>query len=83
MAHKKQAKPSALAEALGLDQVNELLTNERKLYWMNIKVGMLRGFGGVLGAAIALLLIGFLIAKFGGLPYIGEFLHKLGAASGL
>ncbi len=82
MAKKKKSQPSLLAETLGLDQVNELLSNEKKLYWMNVKVGMLRGFGGVLGAALAILLIGFLVAKFGGIPIIGDFLHKLSSASG-
>ena len=83
MSKKHKAKPSVLAETLGLDQVNELLSNDKKLYWMNIKVGILRGFGGVLGAALAILLIGFLVSKFGGAPVIGEFIHKVGQAAGL
>lgn len=77
----KNTKPHSIADAIGLDQINELLANQRKLTWMNIKVGMLRGFGGVIGAALAILIIGFLVTELGGLPIIGEFLHKIGSAA--
>lgn len=77
-----QAKKSkSITDSIGLDQINDLLANQRKLTWLNIKVGMLRGFGGVIGAALAILLIGFLVAKFGGLPIIGDFLQKIGNAT--
>ena len=83
-----QQKPSKttnkkIADTIGLDQINELLANQRKLTWMNIKVGMLRGFGGVIGAALAILLIGFLVTQLGGLPVIGEFLQKIGSAANI
>lgn len=77
-----QAKKSkSITDSIGLDQINDLLANQRKLTWLNIKVGMLRGFGGVIGAALAILLIGFLVAKFGGLPIIGDFLQKISNAT--
>lgn len=77
-----QAKKSkSITDSIGLDQINDLLANQRKLTWLNIKVGMLRGFGGVIGAALAILLIGFLVAKLGGLPIIGDFLQKIGNAT--
>lgn len=76
-------KPHKIVDTIGLDQVNELLANERKLTWLNIKVGMLRGFGGVLGAALAILLIGFLVSKLGGLPLIGDFIRSIGEAANL
>lgn len=65
----------------GLDTLNELLHNKRKLLWLNIQTGFVRGVAGVLGAAIAIVLIGFLVAKLGGLPYIGDFLHNLESAT--
>jgi hypothetical protein len=77
----KTKKSQSITDAIGLDQINELLANQRKLTWMNIKVGMLRGFGGVIGAALAILIIGFLVAELGGLPIIGEFLQKIGSAA--
>ncbi len=79
----KTPKSHKIVDTIGLDHVNELLANQRKLTWLNIKVGMLRGFGGVIGAAIAILLIGFLVSRLGGLPLIGEFVRSIGEAANL
>lgn len=70
-----------LAGPVGLDVVSELLSNNKKLWWLNFKTGLIRGFAGVLGAALAIVIIGFLVAQFGGLPWIGEFFKKIGEAT--
>ncbi len=69
-----------LAASLGLEAINELLTNKKKLWWLNFQTGFVRGFGGVLGAAVVIVIIGFLVTVFGGLPYIGHLLQKISAA---
>ncbi len=68
-------------DLLGLDVVNELLSKPGKLWWLNFKTGLIRGFAGVLGAALAIVIIGFIVAQFGGLPIIGEFFKKIGEAT--
>jgi len=72
--------PTELVNATGLDSITELINNKRKLFWLNTTTGFTRGFFGVLGAAFAAVLIGFLVAQLGWLPVIGEFLQNLGAA---
>ncbi len=64
----------------GLDSITELINNKRKLFWLNVTAGFTRGFFGVLGAAVAVVVIGFLVSKLGWVPYIGEFFQSLGSA---
>lgn len=68
-------------DAAGFDAINELLHKPTKLFWLNFRTGFTRGFSGVLGAAVAIVIIGFVVALFGGLPYIGDFLQALGKAA--
>ncbi len=70
-----------ITASLGLEQINELLGNKKKLWWLNFQTGFIRGFAGVLGAAVVIVLIGFLVTIFGGLPYIGHILQQIGAAT--
>jgi len=77
----KNSNPRDLASTIGLDEINDLLQNKRKLFWLNVQTGLTRGFAGVVGAAIAVVLIGFLVARLAGVPFIGDFLHDLGSAT--
>ena len=67
-------------DVISLDGVLELIQNPRKLAWVNFKAGFVRGFAGVVGAALAVVIIGFMVAKLGGLPLIGDFLRNIGDA---
>lgn len=67
-------------DLVSLDGILEILKNKRKLLWLNFKAGFVRGFAGVIGAALAIVLIGFVVAKLGGLPVIGEFIKQIGDA---
>ena len=80
-AQKSNKSATELAGSLGLNEINELLRNKKKLWWLNFQTGLMRGFSGVLGAALAIILIGSIVAAFGGLPVIGNFLQKLGQAT--
>ncbi len=68
-------------DAAGFDAINELLHKPAKLFWLNFRTGFTRGFAGVLGAAVAIVIIGFLVTQFGGLPYIGDLFQKIGEAA--
>lgn len=55
----------------------ELLQNRRKFAWLNFRAGIYRGLGGVVGAALAIVLIGYLVVIFGGVPWIGNFINDI------
>jgi len=78
MADKNKTSKLEVNSVISLDQVLELLSDKKKLYWLNFKAGFIRGFAGVLGAALAVVLLGYLVASFGGLPIIGDFISQLG-----
>ncbi len=78
---KTKQDAEALSSSLGLNEINELLRNKKKLWWLNFQTGFVRGLAGVIGAAIAIVIIGFLVTYFGGLPYIGHILQQIGAAT--
>ena len=65
---------------ISLDGVMELIQNPRKLLWVNFKAGFVRGFAGVIGAALAIVVVSFMVAKLGGIPLIGDFLNHIGNA---
>ena len=81
----KQTKPAEnskkVLDAAGFDAINELLHKPAKMFWLNFRTGFTRGFAGVLGAAVAIVVIGFLVVHLGGAPLIGEFIQKVGAAA--
>ena len=80
MATKKKSDPN-ITDTLALDQINELLHNPKKLAWLNFSTGFIRGFAGLFGVITAVSLIALLVYLFGGLPYIGDLLHKIYAAA--
>lgn len=80
MAKEKKYKNIQEQDLVSLDGILEILKDKRKLLWLNFKAGFIRGVGGVLGAAIAIVLIGFLVTKLGGIPVIGEFFKQIGDA---
>lgn len=67
-------------KSISLDSLMELVENPSKMLWINFKAGFVRGFAGIIGAAVAFIVIGFLVAKLGGLPIIGDFLKQIGEA---
>ena len=78
---KREQKPSIDPnQVISLDGVLEMIHNPRKLAWVNFKAGFVRGFAGVVGAALAIVIITFLVAKLGGIPLIGDFLKQIGDA---
>ena len=70
-----------IIDIASLDAINELLHSPKKLFWLNFNTGFIRGLASVLGAAVAILIIGLLVTYFGGLPYVGDFFQKIGEAA--
>ncbi len=84
MAQAKELKAASKAGAkVGMDEFIELLNNPRRLAWLNFYTGFIRGLASVVGAAIAIVLIGAAVAYLGGIPLIGEFIKKIGEAAGM
>lgn len=75
--HQTKVKPKM---DLSFDAVLELIHKPGRIFWINFKAGFIRGFAGILGAAVAILLFGFLVAKLGGIPLIGDFLKQISEA---
>lgn len=63
-----------------LDSILDIVRDKKKLMWLNFKSGFVRGFAGVFGAAIAILIIGLMVTYLGGIPIIGEFINQIGEA---
>jgi hypothetical protein len=61
----------------------EMLNSPKRLAWLNFYTGFIRGLAGVVGAAIAVVLIGAAVVYLGGIPVIGEFIQKVGEAAGM
>lgn len=43
-------------------------------------IGLASGIGGIIGAALVIILLGYLVSKLGGIPFIGNILQDLNEA---
>ncbi len=77
-ARKDPSHDIEASKVVALEAAFEILKDKRKLFWLNFSGGFIRGFSGVLGAAIAVVIIGYAVASLGGLPIIGDFMNQLG-----
>lgn len=84
MASKKPAKKNNdvadAAKVAGLfssTEFVELLHNRRKFAFLNFRAGLYRGIGGIVGAALAIVLLGYLVYLIGGVPLIGTFFRDI------
>jgi hypothetical protein len=80
MAKSSNYKNISEQDLVSLDGILEILKNKKKLLWLNFKAGFVRGFAGVIGAALAILFVGFLVTHLGGIPLIGDFIKQIGDA---
>lgn len=80
MSDQSKPQPIKAEKILSLDGIMEILASPRKLFWLNFKAGFVRGFAGILGAALAIILVGLMVTNLGGLPIIGEFIKQIGSA---
>ncbi len=66
------------SKVVALEAAFEILKDKRKLFWINFSAGFIRGFAGVLGVAIAVVIIGYAVSSLGGLPVIGDVINRIG-----
>lgn len=52
--------------------------NSPKILWSSFTRGVAFGMGTVVGATLLVMLVGMLVARFGGVPGIGRFLENFG-----
>ena len=67
---------------VGMNEFVELLNSPGRLTWLNLHTGFVRGFGGAIGAAVALVALGVAVTYLGGLPFIGKFINNIATAAG-
>lgn len=65
----------SITESMGLDEFLELIQSPWRIFWMNFVAGMIRGIGALIGAAVVIALIGWILSKVISLPLIGEKLE--------
>ena len=54
--------------------------NSPHVLWASFVRGVMFGMGTVFGATLIVLVVGFVVAQFGGIPVIGQFLQSFGQA---
>lgn len=80
----RELEAAALASSkVSMRDFVEMLNSPKRLAWLNFYTGFIRGLASVVGAAIAIVLIGAAVAYLGGIPLIGEFIQKIGEAAGM
>ncbi len=73
---KQPLAPKTLDE--GIREYVVYLNSPAKVFFLNLLVGMARGFGIILGMTVVVALFVFIINLLGGLPIIGEMFKWIG-----
>lgn len=62
-------------ESTGLDEFMEYIRSPWRMLWPNFVAGIARGIGALVGAALVIALIGWLLTRLISLPLIGQSLE--------
>ncbi len=62
----------------GIHEYVHYLSSPFKVFWINLMVGVARGFGIILGMTVVVALFVFIINILGGLPVVGDAFQWLG-----
>ena len=65
------------AGLVGSEEFVNLLNDRWRFAWLNFRAGVYRGIGLTLGVALIIVLLGWAVTVFGGLPYIGDFFRTI------
>lgn len=65
------------AGLVGAEEFVNLLNDRWRFAWLNFRAGVYRGIGLTLGVALVIVLLGWLVAVLGGIPYIGDFVREV------
>lgn len=74
---KKLMKLALLLERLNLYDYLNLLHKPVKLIWINFWIGVARGLGAMLGAAVLIVLFFYAAQKLVNIPLIGSFVAEV------
>lgn len=74
---KKLMKLAILLERLNLYDYLNLLHKPVKLIWINFWIGVARGLGAMVGAAILIVIFFYVAKKMVNLPLIGSFVAEV------
>ncbi len=75
---KQLSKSSSI---VGVDELIDLLNSPKRLGWLRFYGGFMAGVGGVIGAALVIVLLGFAVKHLGGVPWIGDLLNQISNAT--
>lgn len=70
-------KTAKAAAKVSFEDFINLLNSPQRLAMLNLRAGFWRGIGLTIGAAVVVVMVGFLVYFMGGLPYIGDFLRQI------
>ncbi len=65
------------AGLVGAEEFVELLNDRWRFAWLNFRAGVYRGIGLTIGVALIVVLLGWAVTVFGGIPYIGDFVLQI------
>ncbi|MEX0594815.1 MAG: DUF5665 domain-containing protein [Patescibacteria group bacterium] len=57
--------------------IEKIYGSPKELIKRGFLIGLASGVGGVIGAALIIILLGYLVSKLGGTPLIGDFLQEI------
>lgn len=66
-----------VANLVSAEEFINLLNDRRRFAWLNFRAGIYRGFGLTLGVALTVVILGWMVVIFGGIPYIGDFIRAI------
>lgn len=72
---------SRSGSVVGVDELIDLLNSPKRLGWLRFYGGLMAGIGGVIGAAVVIVLLGVAVKYLGGVPWIGNLLHQISTAT--
>ena len=65
------------AGLVGSEEFVNLLNDRWRFAWWNCRAGVYRGIGLTIGVALIIVILGWAVTVFGGLPYIGDFFRAI------
>ncbi len=65
------------AGLVGSEEFVNLLNDRWRFAWLNFRAGVYRGIGLTIGVALIIVILGWAVTVFGGLPYIGDFFRAI------
>lgn len=79
--NKKLDTLQGSTSVIGIDDLIQLLNSPKRLTWLRFYTGFISGVGGVLGAAVVIVILGLAVRYLGGVPWFGNLIREIGNAA--